>query len=122
MRSRLSFVLLLFIGLVTLISAAYTQWMSLPPGHAQIANTLLRGVGVWAWWTIVGIPFLIGVVFMGMGAYGLARPPRPRAEKWHFVAALAISALALPIGGVVIFPFVTTGVLTLIALLDKQPR
>jgi heme/copper-type cytochrome/quinol oxidase subunit 2 len=122
MRSRLTFVLLVIVGLVTLSSAAYTQWMSLPPAHAQIANTVWRSVGVWAWWTVVGIPSLNGLVLIGLGAYGFVQRPTPRTEKWTFVVALAISTIALPIGGVIIFPFVSTGVLCAIALLRKRPR
>ena len=61
---RSTFLWLAFIGAVLAGSAAYLQVASMDLSHFGLLDYVVADSAIAAWWEVVGLPFLVGVLYL----------------------------------------------------------
>jgi hypothetical protein len=98
MRRRMEFLFLALLGVLLIVVAGYTQWLSADPGKSVPITADLRS---WPWWTIVGLPLLAGTAYLVAAYIGFRANLAGAAILYFFTACEVVAiALLLSIGGV----------------------
>jgi len=63
--------LLGFIGGTIALVAAYLQLASADLSRHSVADYIASDLQFWGWWRTIGIPFLVGLAYIGAAVYGL---------------------------------------------------
>lgn len=71
MKKRTNYFLLAFIGVLMVFMTAYIQADSMDLGRHGIGEYVEVDLGQWDWWSTVGIPFLVGLTYLGTALFGL---------------------------------------------------
>ena len=98
MSRRIEFILLGMLGVVVVLVAAYTQWLT-----SDMAQNppLLAYLKSWPWWTIVGVPFLLGSAFIVAACIALRTGLSGASSvRFFLICEIVAVAAALAVGGV----------------------
>lgn len=115
MKSNLLYAMLAVIGLTMITVGGYIQWVSMGRGRFDIVEGLLNDAKQLSWWVVVGVPVLIGFMYVVAACRGLLKSKQRGGGLRTFVTAFAVALLALPCGGLAIYGAIATGILLAVA-------
>jgi hypothetical protein len=113
---------LAIVGLAMVIIAAYVQWESMDLRRYPLSEYVEHDITSWSWWSVVGIPGIVGAGYLIGALIALSRTNGRRDIKTLFVTSFVVSLLILPIGGLGVFASITTGLLLLSAWWARRRR
>jgi hypothetical protein len=97
MKIKTGFLLLAFIGVVMVIVAAGIQIVSMDIGRYGLKEYIVVDLEQWAWWSTLGIPLLLGVVYLVAAVFGIRSKLTNRGGALSLFAACFIAGCALSI-------------------------
>ncbi|HWG10556.1 MAG TPA: hypothetical protein VN693_03550 [Rhodanobacteraceae bacterium] len=123
MSKKVEIIMLAFLGVLIIVIAGYTQFMSIDFDHSSIIYIMRKSIKVWLWWTIVGIPFITGAAFLIIAFITEKIMLSDRGIQCLFAALEIFSILlAILIGGIGYFIAISCGVITLSAFWRNRMR
>ena len=117
-----SLVSLAIVGLAMIVIAAYVKWESMDLTRYALSEYVQHDVTSWPWWSVVGIPGIVGSGYLISALIALSRPNGRSDTKILFLTAFVVSLIILPIGGLGVFASITTGLLLLSAWWARRRR
>ena len=84
---RSEFVLLAIVGAVLMTAAIWLQMSSIDLNAHSMSEYLLGSISLWPWWVVVGLPCLLGAMFVAISIVGLTG----RLESKHAAIAILVA-------------------------------
>lgn len=99
-KHKMEYVLLAVTGLSLLLIGCYTQWLTTDLNRYSLHAYVTMDIRLWTWWSIVGIPFLAGIVYLSAAFIGWKKQLAGSRYIALFIAGLALAiTLWLLVGG-----------------------
>ena len=90
--------------------AAYIQLISMNLDRHGIEKYVVADLRQWVWWTTIGIPFLMGITYLGAAAFGLRANLVNRDTLILFGGCFIAGCLLSIVSGFGYFAAITTGI------------
>ena len=121
MKKKPEYLLLAFIGALMVLMATYIQWTSMDLGRYGIGEYVVADLGRWAWWSTLGIPFLLGITYLGAAIFGLRANLGNRSALILFGGCFVAGCVLAIVSGFGYFAAIATGVCLASVAYDKKP-
>jgi len=67
----IEYLILATAGLALMLISGYSQWLSTDLTRYSLGQYVEMALGVWPWWSGVGIPFLVGALYVASATLGM---------------------------------------------------
>jgi hypothetical protein len=121
-RGKVQYLLLALVGTVIASLSAYGQWISMDFNAHTIAEYISSDLHNAGWWAGVGVPFIVGLIYLGTAAYCIQFQPNRRSSLILMSLCLVIGCGLAIASGFGYFAAITTAVCLAIAVFDSRAQ
>ena len=122
MKKRSEYLLLAIIGSLMILGAIYIQLISMDFGRQGIEEYVLADLRLWAWWSTLGIPFLMGILYLGASVFGLRANLANRGSLILFGGCFIAGCVLSIVSGFGYLAAITTGICLASVTYRRKPE
>lgn len=112
--------LLALLGVVLILISGYTEWVSVDLAKNSIWKFVSESPRVWAWWTIVGFPFLVGAAYLAAALAAIRMHLVESSVIKLLLGCQLLAAMLLLLGGVGYIATIYCAAMLVYVLLKKK--
>lgn len=109
MKKKMEYLLLAFAGASLLLMTAYIQLTLMDFDKHGIEKYVVADLDGWPWWPMVGIPFLLGSIYLGVAVFGFRANLVYREALLFFGCCFFLGCVLLIVSPFGYFAVITTG-------------
>ena len=99
MKTKPEGIILALSGILLILITTYIQTVSMDLSHHRVAENMVNDMKYWAWWTVVGLPFFAGIVYLGAAVFYIKVTLNNKSTLILFAGCLIVGCTLSAVGG-----------------------